>query len=812
MRLLVRSALLLTLALPMAAAAPPFFGEPFPLTNTRYGTPTGIPTLATNGNTLVLAWVADQSVRVARVVDGQRTTSSFVLPTYGSQDEVAITWTGSHFLVAATSQIDDLPVIMGRLLNTNGLPTGEPFPIVLNATEPRLASTPARTMLLYRDATAGDLYARALQGDGTATPGRFPEKVTSRSAFGPLYDIATNGSGFMAITSTPEEVKIVRFDGNGVRQSTRVLSSSQGTARPRPATIATDGAGYLVAWLDFSRLGYATFVDADGNSLSPVVFDEIINSPTPLFLAPKAVWSGTDWIVSYVHKVQLAQRLRTVHFDASVRNVTQRETEMPIATGALGTSSLVRHQGKVNASWSADRFPTENGLVVSTLPLANGSGKFVTYDPFDQVLLAATGTSSLSVFVWTESNDRDSVIHVATADLGGFHLEREIPVVAQSAVAAAGQGFLIVTRDGPTSTAILLDENGTPFGKQLDVPFVATSVAWNGAVWAVAGELDGAVVVAEVTPDGVVSAPKLVRNQAESPRIASKGDEFLMVWLAEGSCSAPCFPPTIVRGARLDPERNRIDGFDLDFAPSLHAESPAVAWNPDSEVYIVAWIDVEEIVLRQVPPDDVLPPGNSTLHVGLGRQKDLSALTAAGTVALTWNDEGQTRVAFLNVIAQIAKMFVFPHDEGHSAGFSLLTEVPEGDTAVLFTELMEEAPYYGAMRLKIALSSPISVGVPDTPSITARLENGQMQLAWTTPDKVVNGFRFEYRVGDGAWLEFEEFFDRTIRGTTFAPLNREPHSFRIRAYSDDDVSEYSNVATVLFPIEPKDGKRRSVRK
>lgn len=810
MRLLVRGALLLVLTLPVAAAAPPFFGEPFPLTNTHYAATTGIPTLATNGNTLVLAWSGDQSVRAARVIDGQRSTSRFVLPTYGSADEVAITWTGTHFLVAATSQFDDLPAIMGRLLDANGTPVGQPFPLMLNATAPRLASNGTRTLLVYRDETASDVYTRVLQSDGTPPNGTFPQKIASRAAFGPLFDVATNGSGFMAVASTPEEVILARFDASGLFQSKRTLTGSQGTARPRPTTIASNGTDYLVAWIDFSRQGFATLVDANGASLPPIVFDEIVNSPNPLFLAPKSVWSGSDWVVSYVHKEQLTQRVRAVHFDAGIRNVTGRETEVAVATSAVGTATLARHKNAVRLVWSADRFPADDGMAIATLPLASNSGTLITFDASDQTLLAAAGTQTVAVFVWIEQNDRDSVVHLATADLGGFYLERELPLVAQSAIASAGQGFLLVVRDGPASVALRLDENGTPVGNPKDLEFGATSIAWNGHVWAIAGELDGAVVVAEMTPDGALSAPKLIRNNAHAPRIASKGNEFLMVWLAEGSCAPPCFPPTIVRGARLDENRVRLDGADLDFAPALHAESPAVAWNPDSEVYVVTWIDAEEVVSRQVPPVGPLPLGNSTLHVGLGMQHDLSMLTAAGTVALTWTDERQTRVAFLNVIGQIAKMFVFPHADGHTAGAPLLVEIPEDDTGVLFTELMKDAPYYGAMRVLLALSSPISVGVPDTPTIAARLlSNGQIQLSWTTPDRSVNGFRLQYRVGDGPWLETEEFIDRTIRGQTFAPLNREPHSFRIQAYSDDDVSELSNEATVRFP---SDAKRRAVRK
>jgi hypothetical protein len=815
MSLLVRSALLLTLALPAAAAAPPFFGEPFPLTNTRYAATTGIPTLATSGGTLVLAWAGDQSVRAARIVDGQRSTSQFVLPTYGSTDEVAITWTGSNFLVAATSDIDGLPVVMGRLLDATGTPIGQPFPIILNATAPRLSSNGTRTVLLYRDEAAGDLYSRVLAANGTAPVGSLPQKIASRAAFGPLYDITTNGSGFMAVASSPVEVLIAQFDANGAFQSSRILSGTQGTSRPRPASIATNGTNYLVTWIDFSRQAFATLVDANGTSLPAITYDEIVNSPTPLFLAPKAAWTGTDWVVSYAYKVQLSQRLRVAHFDTNVRNVTKRETEVLIATGASATSSLLRHNNALRVVWNADRFPAANGMMMSLLPLSSNSGAFVTFDAADQRLLASAGAPTLSIFFWNESTDRDFITHMAIADLGGFYLERELPFGSTRATAVAGDGFLLVTSDGTSSLAIRFDTNGTQFGVPADLEFNATSATWNGSVYAIAGELNGSVVVSELTVDGVLSSPKLVRNQADSPRIASDGQEFLMVWRAEGTCTPPCSTPTVIRGSRLDENRNRLDGSDLDFSPANNAESPAVAWNPDSERYIVAWIDAEEIMSRQVTPGEVLPPGNTSLHVGLGNQSDLSMLTTAGTVGLTWTDRKITRVGFLNVIGNITKMFEFPHDDGHSAGAPLLTILPEGDTGVLFAELMKGAPFYGAMRVLLAMSSEIPVGEPDTPSITAQLlPNGEIQLNWSTPDTNLNGFRVQYRVGDGAWLEIAEFYDRTLRADTFVPLNREPHSFRVRAFSDDGVGLYSNVATVTFPTTPppSDPKRRAVRK
>lgn len=812
MSLLVRSALLLVLALPAAAAAPPFFGEPFPLTNTRYTATTGIPTLASNGTTLLVAWGAEQSVRVTRLVDGQRSTSQYVLPTYGWKDDVAVVWTGSFFVVAASSEIDGLPVVMGRRLDANGLPVGQPFPIQLNASAPRLASSGARTLLVYREATTSDVYARLLQPDGTVAIGSITQKIASRTASGPLYDVATNGNGFMAITSSPVEVVVVRFDMNGTILGTRMLSDSQGNSQPRPATITSNFNDYLAVWFDFTRVGMATIIDANGTSLPATKFDEVIGSPTPVFLAPRAVWTGGAWAVSYAYQVQLSRRMRIAHLNSAARAVTGRELEIPIATGASATSSLLRQGNATRVVWNADRFPNPGAMAVATLPLTFSAGSFFNLDAPDQTLLAAAGTSTTGVFLWNETTDRDSTTFLSTGDLAGTYAERALPFAAEWATAVAGDGFLLVLRSKEGSIALRLDDSGVPVGLPVDLDFRPTSAAWNGAVWAIAGEKDDAVVAYELTPSGVLSTPKTIRHGADSPQIASMGTDFLMVWRMDGPCAPPCFPPSIIRGARLDAQRTRIDGFDLDFSPALHAESPAVAWNPDSAQYVVGWIDQEEIVTRQVEPNGSISPSNNRLHLGLEPQRDLSMLTAAGTVALTWTDDEVTRAAFLNVVGNIEKMFVFPHAGSHTAGAPRLVNLPQNHTGIAFTELMKGSPHYGAMRVLLALTTQFLPGVTDRPSIAAQLlPNGEIQVSWTTPDRFVNGFRLERRIGNGAWLEIDKFYEPVIRSDVFIPANREPHAFRVRALGDDGISEYSNEAIVTFTTPPP-AKRRSVRK
>lgn len=65
----------------VAQTAP--FGEPFPLTNTRYGEASGSPLLLASDRADLLFWRTDEGVRVTRIVDGERRGGRGVLDTSG---------------------------------------------------------------------------------------------------------------------------------------------------------------------------------------------------------------------------------------------------------------------------------------------------------------------------------------------------------------------------------------------------------------------------------------------------------------------------------------------------------------------------------------------------------------------------------------------------------------------------------------------------------------------------------------------------------------------------------------------------------
>jgi hypothetical protein len=564
-----------------------------------------------------------------------------------------------------------------------------------------------------------------------------------------------------------------------------------------------------VVWFDFTRRAQAARLDATGATLSSVVFEEII-ALAPVILAPEAVWSGSDWVISYVYQVQLSQQLRTVHLDANATTVTKRETEVQLSADTVPAVGLARFNNGVRVAWSGDRFPSSTGLSVATLPLTQSSGTLVTHDASDQHLLAAAGNSAVSIFLWNELTDGYETTWLGISNFAGLWIERKLSVLAVSAKIIPGEGFLVIADDGDFPIAFRLDENGTQLGDVVTFEYKVTDAAWNDFIWVLVGVKDGNVVAAEMTSTGQVSTPKLIKNQADSPAIASDGHEFLVVWRQEGPCTLPCNAPTIIHGTLMDDQRVRLDASDLDFSPSLHAGAPDVAWDADSDRYVVSWTDIEEVLTRQVLEDKSLSPSNRRLFLGLHEQKDLSLLSTNGMVAATWSDAGVTRLAFLNVLGDIGKLYSFTHNGDHVIAPAQLLNTPDGDTGIVFEEVMPEAPFYGAARLQIALSSPFATNVPQKPTLTAtRLPSGVIELKWNTNDTNLNGFRIETRIGNGPWLELEQFLPYTNRSTTFTPLSTQTHSFRIRAFSDEGVGPYSNEASVVFAT---DNKRRAVRK
>src|SRR5688500_14938040 len=116
-KLLGLAVLLVSIAAPTPAPAQSF-GELFPVANTRYGTATGTPRLAANGQDFVLFWSSERKIRATGLAQAGPRVGQAVLDTSGEFD---VAWTGEVFLAVASRPLlsndrNDANII-GRMLD-----------------------------------------------------------------------------------------------------------------------------------------------------------------------------------------------------------------------------------------------------------------------------------------------------------------------------------------------------------------------------------------------------------------------------------------------------------------------------------------------------------------------------------------------------------------------------------------------------------------------------------------------------------------------------------------------------------------------
>src|SRR5687768_9486491 len=121
---MIHRLLLLVVFSASALSQPSHVGEPFPLTNTRYGADTAIKSrMVTDGRDFYLFWSAASNIRMTKLVTGARRAGRAVAPPVPTSDFDVI-WTGRHFLVAYVDFAH--PTIHTQLVNLDGERIGDP--------------------------------------------------------------------------------------------------------------------------------------------------------------------------------------------------------------------------------------------------------------------------------------------------------------------------------------------------------------------------------------------------------------------------------------------------------------------------------------------------------------------------------------------------------------------------------------------------------------------------------------------------------------------------------------------------------------
>ncbi|HEX7807499.1 MAG TPA: hypothetical protein VF608_02200, partial [Thermoanaerobaculia bacterium] len=499
--------LLLLSLLPVSANAASIFGNAFSVTNTRYGTVPGEARLASNGTDVFLFWISGGSVRVTKLVEGVKRVGRPVLPTTETTiDSFDVLWNGEHFFVAATDGVN----IRGRLLTRDGEPAASDFIVNGNARSPRLAFNGSTILLLHRGIGFQGIGSLPLTKNGVAAGGGQAVQL-----MGDEFEVASNGTGFAAITVSFQNVLLTKFASNGVIAEQETLAGSA-FGSTREVAIASDGARYLATYLQDHVGGAATLVDSSGHA-GPIV--SFMSDAHAIYESPSATWTGSEYVLAFVGTTPDGASMHAVHFDANGAKTTS-DPEQPAHEVRTATALLPKN-GRVLIAWN----PREDA-VVEELPVEGVSNVWATYGAAEQRLLASTASNAAALIVWNESLNGAASVHLGLRDRQGDWSERVLVNRGATRAVAASDGnafVIVVTEADRTSTAYRVDSRGVVSSRTSTLPFEATGIAWNGQRYAIVGERVSAtqdwtsdVVGATLDAAGTLSAVNVIRATIES--------------------------------------------------------------------------------------------------------------------------------------------------------------------------------------------------------------------------------------------------------------------------------------------------------
>lgn len=767
----------------LLAQAPVRFGEPFPLTNTRYANVPAMETvLVSNDAGTFLFWLADEGVRVtktgAQEPQGGRLVLEALRPIEVQGRIFDVVWTGAHFLVAATAYNGATYEIAGQLLDANGTPVGARRTLVDNGTAPILSASRSSILLLY---SAGRTRGRLL--DLSGAPAGTDLFLSDAGSTQPA--VASNGSGFAVV-----------INGSGRRETTMlsatgaITAQTSMTASDTGLALGSDGADYLLV-TNSRNATDAHLLRASGS------YERTTKLAGGALASPDVAWNADRYIVVVI--VSFPREFRVLEVDREARAVLNSETRAYLEPSTPG---IAARAGRAHIAYGT------NPVLVSRLPLAGNQPEVATHAALDQKLLAAASSTKATLVVWSEGQLRAGIRHS-----DGRWRERVIEgVEATYAVAMSdGNEFLLMAPSAADPTkfvAIPIDGNGTPQSPRPTVSFKPTDAVWTGINYLVAGVTEEGIRVAVVEPSGVAEEPVVVANlvtpaPVERAVIATDGEGFFVVWEEPKGPTAP--PPGVVEGwkiagrkltFRLEPEG------PSPFLLASDGQWPAITIR--NGVYQAAWTSGPNVYERSLHGDELGPI--ALVYQAPHDQRDVQTVVVAGRAFVSWLDTfSPTHVgAAHRIYSDIAT----PAFRAGLPSAPIILETPRGELCYLGAVVLPNAPHYGSTRITMVIGDllpPLRATQP--PVAKARLDNRSVILEWSAPANAA-GYRVEYRIGDGPWTEIERWFDPGERAMTFGPVTSGlSYRFRVRAWSPGGTGPYSNEAVP----SSVSSKRRAVR-
>ena len=578
-----RLLLALLVAAPLLHAQPLAFGDPFALTNTRYGAAWGSSTVVTNGKDFFVFWRTETNLRVTRLVEGERRAGRHVLPLGANLNEgVAVTWTGTHFLVLVRSAGG----VIGQLLDANAEPAGGTFPVVEDRLVGAAASNGETVLLLHWTSDSVDAMALTPTGQPTGVRSLV---VTPGSGNG-LSDVASNGTGFAAVVSTLTGTVAVTYDGQGREQSRTFLFTGTHPRFAGQVSIGSNGRDYLAAWQLEDGTIQAAHLSENGTA-GPVV---TVDAPLPDRFGSSRLdvaWTGANWAVAYTKDVAGDYQLRVAYVHPTLPQVTG------IENAGHGTfPSLAAADGRTMLLWSQSGGPGAPPVLASLLPLAGREPEPVTFAAGDQEMAAVASTADTTLAVWNESGNGEAVLRAGVRSADGDWTEREIfPQFSDETLAATdGRDFVVIATPGSAS-AIFLDATSRVTAGPVPLPIRPWTITWTGTDYVMAD----AFSVARLSRSGTVS-PVVPGGKFDFLALASNGSAVTAVMIEPEPCPILCIAiQGRPRFAQLGPDLRPIGEPRVIIPGDLVTDAAQLVW--DGNRFVAAWASGDQVHVAEVP-------------------------------------------------------------------------------------------------------------------------------------------------------------------------------------------------------------------
>lgn len=511
-----------------------------------------------------------------------------------------VTWYDNRSISGHLAQINGARVsAAGVLLDPGGFVI---FRSLANGSEPAVTWDGTHFLVAAMD-SSGSVRVNRVTPAGLLVDGPDGRQVDSTSGYVDVLDVAAGGGvGLVAWTNfTPGSgsVRARRFDATGALGAQLVLSS---TGSDHVPAIAWNGSNFLVAW----RQGYD---GAYGN----VVAVRVTPSGQVLDATPRILGTAT----AYANRVAVAAVGDQFHvtwtattgvvvarldanaamLDASPLAIAPSGSSLQPTISSVATQSFVswltpdpansgRSLLKQNRVSAAGAVLDGTGVtLLSNLPSSSSVKStcgavqcFTTWEMrINTFGVRVEGTSALS----------SAPLHVSTAAS-----KQDYPAIARSATQ-----YLVVWEDFRADQqqelraarvsldGTVLDPNGIELCEAAgDQGFPRVAAAANGdffVVWAdtraqvtTYTDLYGTLVRADGTVVTPCGARLTTADDATLPAIASDGTGFLLAWFE----SSDPFINNVVKASRLSAAGVMLDSPPLNLSPTGGVANPAVAW------------------------------------------------------------------------------------------------------------------------------------------------------------------------------------------------------------------------------------------